>query len=92
LEKFSHWWQVSISAALPSAPDALWNTHPELIALKPIALSYDYYWSPDKGYDYFTENSKIVKIYGVPECSRQLSEPEQVNAWLRELNALCAQE
>jgi hypothetical protein len=90
LEKFSHWWQVSISAALPSAPDALWNIHPELIALRPIALSYDYYAYPDKGHDHLIANPGIVKIYDVPDCSRNLAQPEEVNAWLREYGALCS--
>lgn len=83
-EKFSYWWQVSISAALPTAPEALWNTHPELIALKPLALSYIY----DK-YDGFRKG-KVVDTYYVPKpCFNEGITPEDINRWLLNNNALC---
>jgi hypothetical protein len=84
LEKFSYWWQVQISASLPSSPDSLWSVHPELIKLKSILMEYDY-----TNYDGLIRNPDIIKEYTVGRCERRYTEPEEVNTWLREHNALC---
>jgi hypothetical protein len=91
LEKFSHWWQVQISAGLPSAPYSLWNTHVELIKLRSVALQYDYFAFPDRGQKPFMANPKIVKEWIVPELPRnaKFTTPEEVNGWLQRNGALC---
>jgi len=86
-EKFSYWWQVSISAALPTSPTALWNTHPELIALKPLALSYVY----DR-FDGFRKGD-VADIYHVQSpCPNHANTPESINRWLLSNDALCYSE
>lgn len=90
LEKFSHWWQVSISAALPSGPDCLWSSHKELAKLKAIAIEYDL--DMEKNPPTLVKNPKIVTKYNVPECEgTKLSQPEQINQWLTNHNALCGE-
>lgn len=84
-EKFSHFWQVQMSAALPSAPRSKWNTHRELIELRAFCLTHRYL--PFEG---FIEDDSIVTEYEVKRCERVLREPEQVNNWLISRRALCA--
>jgi hypothetical protein len=83
-EKFSHWWQVQISAALPLTQDSLWNSHEELIKLKTIALMFDYTFTEG-----WKRNSNIVTKWYVPECNYTLSKPEEINNWLLQNKALC---
>lgn len=83
-EKFSHWWQVQISAALPSDPRSLWNVHEELIKLKGIVLNWDFF-----RYEGFNKE-KIITAYIVGNCNNtQLESPEEVNQWLEQHDALC---
>jgi hypothetical protein len=91
LEKYSHWWQIQISAALPSAPDSHWNTHPELIRLKAIVLNFDYIHLADKPSQVWQENPKIIKEYRIPECTRRVVDPKEVNIWLAKNSALCVE-
>jgi hypothetical protein len=84
-EKFEYWWQVQISAALPSSPDSLWNTHLELIELKAFCLQNSW----DHGYGRFFKDPHIATFYHVGDCTRKVQTPEEVNLWLLEKNALC---
>ena len=83
-EKFSHWWQVSISASLPSAPDSMWNTHAELRFIRDIALAYVF-----DNFSGFVKSEKIIQKYIVPECVTKADSPEEINSWLLKNNALC---
>lgn len=83
-EKFSYWWQVSMSAALPSHPDSLWNTHPELRDIKIIALENTY-----ASFDRKFIKSQNVQVYHVPECVVKATTPEDINRWLGSYNSLC---
>ena len=76
-----------MSAALPSAPNSLWNTHPELIALKLVCLQYDYF-----SWENFVKNSNIIQLYSIPDFPNKckiLKTPEKVNEWLDKYDALC---
>jgi hypothetical protein len=87
LEKFSHWWQVSISSALPSTTQTcLWSTHPDLIKLKAIALNYVY--NPDESIFYHSD--AIIKKYNIntDNCPK-ISNKDVVNDWFYSKNALC---
>ena len=86
-EKFSYWWQISMSAALPSRPDSLWNVHPELRKVRDAALMYVY----DR-WDGFARSDQMVQEYLVPECEERAESPEAINAWLGRHNSLCAPE
>jgi hypothetical protein len=88
-EKFSHWWQIQISAALPSEPESHWENYKELMMLKPIVLSYDYVHFPDKGKEHFVENPNIIKNYRLADCGEKVTTPQEVNAWLAKNSALC---
>lgn len=84
-EKFSHWWQVQISAALPLTQKSLWNSHRELIALKEVALTMNY----ESFEGWYKPKKPIVTRWAVGKCDSVLSSPEQANAWLKKHNALC---
>jgi hypothetical protein len=84
-EKFEFWWQVQISAALPSVPESLWNTHPELIMLRSFCLLNSW----DNGSQTFYLDPNIVTFYQVVNCNRKVDTPEEVNKWLLEKHALC---
>jgi len=90
MEKFSHHWQIQISAALPSDPESLWNTHRELMTLKPIVLAFDYFNFPERG-EPFVANAKIATEYEVPRVSATITRPEEVNTWLEKNGALCVE-
>lgn len=91
LEKFSHWWQVSVSAAMPNIGDYyLWNIHPDLAKLKAIALNYDYDFIKSS----FIPRDDIVKAYllNINTDIENIIEPNIINSWLSENNALCRSE
>ena len=89
LEKFSHWWQVGVSAALPSGPNSVWLVHKEFIFLKHLALTtkYDEFYESklkDK------EEDNIITQYVLnDEEKRVFTEPQDLNIWLKEKDALC---
>jgi Asp-tRNA(Asn)/Glu-tRNA(Gln) amidotransferase C subunit len=89
-EKFSHWWQVCISAALITNADNIWNTDPFLLKVKILALKYDF----DPNRDTFVENSEKITMYKIREISTIIvgEKPEEVNKWLSDNNALCLEE
>jgi hypothetical protein len=84
-EKFSHWWQVSVSAALDTNADSGWNNDPFLLKIKLLALQYDYLYFENE----FVRRNDIVKRYLVKKPLRELSTPEEINEWLQSNDALC---
>jgi hypothetical protein len=97
-EKFSHWWQVQISAALGTDPDSLWNVHKELIAIKSICFMYVYdmydgFISLEKlssNKKYKNIKYKIITEYIIPNNPPiTLKDPIEINKWLVNNNALC---
>lgn len=84
-EKFSHWWQVQISAALPLTQKSLWNSHKELIVLKQVALTMNY----ESFEGWLKPKKPIVTRWAVGKCEKNLHTPEEVNSWLAKHNALC---
>ena len=83
LEKFSYWWQITISASLPSPDDTKWN-EPILRKIRDLALTYEYdTWSG------FKKNKNIIQKYLIPSCNDRLTVPEDVNTRLKMYRALC---
>jgi hypothetical protein len=83
LTKFSHWWQLQISAAMSS--DSMWNTHTELIKLKALVLNNDYFL----GKDLLSCNNNISNIIVSNEILIDSDVPENINKWLLDNGALC---
>lgn len=90
LEKFAHFWQVRISAGMPSDPDSLWNKIPAMIKLKEFALTHVYNERTRT-----IEKTDIPPVYYIlPDCAQKRFETTeqgyiQVNDFLAENNALC---
>lgn len=84
-EKFSHWWQVSISAALDTNADSGWNNDPFLLKIKILVLQYDYLYFENE----FVPRNDIIKRYLVRNPRHELTTPEEVNNWLQTNDALC---
>lgn len=84
-EKFSHWWQVSISAALQTE-NTLWNVHPDLLAIKTLALTRVF----DLVDEVLKRDPSVVKCYKLKDnVVNIVNNPEDVNAWLDKSEALC---
>jgi hypothetical protein len=90
-EKFSHWWQVCISAALITDAHNIWNTDPFLLKVKILALKYDFNPNPNPNTYTFVENSKKITMYKIMKISTIIEgeKPEEVNNWLSKNGALC---
>ena len=89
LEKFSHWWQVGVSAALPSGPNSVWLVHKEFIFLKHLALTTTYYDSYDLVLKDKGESDIITQYVLSDEEKRVFTQPQDLNLWLKEKDALC---
>ena len=85
LEKFDNWWQVSVSAALPSGPNSVWVIHPEFVLLKHLALTNTYEWFSDTD---LKNDRNIITQYVVADATATYETPEQVNGWLNINDAL----
>ena len=88
-EKFSNWWQVSISAALDTNADCMWNHDPFLLKIKILALEYDFDLNPRDDNTYFIRNNKKITRYQIVNPSSTYTRPEDINKWLSDNNALC---
>jgi hypothetical protein len=89
-EKFSHWWQVSISAAMDVDASSVWNHDPFLLKVKILALEYNFKLNP-RNDNYFTikdENEKITR-YIINQVENEYIRPEDINIWLKKQNSLC---
>ena len=89
-EKFSHWWQVSISSAMDVGANSLWNHDPFLLKVKILALEYSFELSPRDDITYFkplNEDEKITR-YIIKEIEDEYISPRDVNQWLDRNDAL----
>ncbi len=66
---------------MPSGPNSLWS-HPELAALKLIALNYDFIQDINLNWKF------VINILGYQEKCEVKDSPEEVNKWLEKNNAI----
>ena len=86
LEKFSHWWQVSVASALPSDPESVLHISKELREIRELALHYK--MDIFKG---LYQDDDIPQLYYIEKpCGKQSDKPEVINEWLKKYDALCS--
>jgi len=89
-EKFSHWWQVSISSTMDVGANSLWNHDPFLLKVKILALEYSFELYPRDNITHFKPRNEDEKItrYIIKDIEAEYNLPEDVNGWLDRNDAL----
>jgi len=89
-EKFSHWWQVSISCVLDVDPSSLWNHDPFLLKVKLLAIEYSFELNPRDDITHFKPRNEDEKItrYIINDIEDEYNIPEDINEWLDRNDAL----